>query len=296
MKIPSLFPVVCLLWAGAAAAAAEPAPTLNLWPGPAPGEAGGRGPERVRLFTSPQPKKQVSNVSVPGLEIYRPVREKDTGTAIIVCPGGGFNVLEMDYEGEDCAAWLSSIGVTGIVLKYRLPPHSDLPNYFAGLQDAQRALRLVRSKAAAWGLDPHRIGILGFSAGGQLAALAATTFDEPSYPAGDAVDQVSCRPDFAVDVYPGGLARNGRLIPELRVGPDTPPTFIAIADRDATEGSALLYLALKRAGVSAELHIYSDGAHGFGVRAGTEPHTTWTARLTDWMTQRGLLRPAAPAT
>jgi len=275
--------------------AAEPALTLNVWPGQAPGETGQRGPEKVKLYPPPRVKKEVTNVSIPTLEVFRPAKDKDTGTAIIICPGGGFTVLMMDYEGEDCAVWLSRIGITGIVLKYRIPPRPDAPRYLAALQDAQRALSLVRSKAPEWGLDFRRIGILGFSAGGEVAALAETRFDARSYAATDAVDQISCRPDFAICVYPGGLVKGGQLIPDVRVTPNTPPTFIAIADQDASEGSALLYLALKRAGVSAELHIYSDGAHGFGMRPGTEPHFTWTARLADWMNFHGLLQPSVPA-
>lgn len=286
--------VASLLMTGLAAMAAKPALTLNVWPDKAPGETGQMGEEKVEIFTPPAlPKKQVSNVSRPVLEVFRPSREKDTGAAVIICPGGGFNVLMMDYEGEDCAVWLNTLGVTGIVLKYRVPSRPNQPRYFAALQDTQRALSLVRSKAAAWGLDPQRIGVLGFSAGGVASTMASTNFDQRSYDAVDEADKISCRPDFAVAVYPGGMTQEGKLIPEVHVSKDTPPTFLTIAHNDATENSVQLYLALKRAGVSAEMHIYADGAHGFGMRPSSEPHATWTTRLAEWMNARGLLKPGA---
>jgi acetyl esterase/lipase len=273
--------------------AAEPALTLNVWPDQAPGEKGALAAEKTEFFKGPLPKKQVSNVSKPMLEVFRPAKGQANGTAVVICPGGGFNVLMMDYEGEDCATWLNTLGVTTIVLKYRVPVRPGGPRYLAALQDTQRALSLVRSKAAEWGLDPKRIGILGFSAGGEAAALLATGHDKLSYPAVDAVDQVNSRPDFFLAVYPGGLAENGSLLADVHVTKDTPPTFITVANNDpASEGSVLLYQALKKAGVSAELHIYADGVHGFGMRPSPEPHATWTARLADWLKQQGLLKPA----
>lgn len=290
MKNPTLVIATCLL-IGLPAMAAEPTLILNVWPDKAPGETGRMGDEKVELFTAPPlPKKQVSNVSHPVLEVFRPAKEKDNGAAIVICPGGGFNVLMMDYEGEDCAVWLNTLGVTGIVLKYRVPSRPNQPRYLAAWQDTQRALSLVRSKAAEWGLDAKRIGVLGFSAGAVASTFASTNFDQRSYEAVDDVDQVSSRPDFAVTVYPGSLTQNGKLIPEVHVGKDTPPTFITIANNDATENSVLLYLALKRAGVPAEMHIYADGVHGFGMRPSPEPHATWIARLADWMNTRGLLK------
>ena len=271
--------------------AAEPALTLNVWPGQAPGEKGGIAEEKTEFFKGALPKKQVSNVSKPTLEVFLPPKGQANGTAVVICPGGGFNVLMMDYEGEDCATWLNTLGVTTIVLKYRVPVRPGGPRYLPALQDTQRALSIVRSKASEWGLDPKRIGILGFSAGGEAAALLATSSDKLSYPAIDAVDQVNSRPDFFLAVYPGGLMENGSLLADVHVTKDTPPTFITVANNDpASEGSVLLYQALKKAGVSAELHIYADGVHGFGMRPSPEPHATWTARLADWMKQQGLLK------
>ncbi len=294
-KIPVLMIVWCLL-AGWTARAAEPALTLNLWPDKAPGETGQLAEEKVEFFKGALPKKQISNVSRPTLEIFRPVKGKENGAAVVICPGGGFTVLMMDYEGEDCAVWLNTLGVTTIVVKYRVPIRANGPRYLAALQDTQRALSLVRSKAVEWGLDPKRIGVLGFSAGGEASTVASTNYDKPSYPAVDEVDKVSSRPDFAIAIYPGGLVENGQLIADVRVTKETPPMFITVANNDpAAEGSAELYLALKRAGVSVELHIYADGVHGFGMRPSPEPHATWTARLADWLNAQGLLKPAAAA-
>lgn len=285
----------CLATAGTALAA-EPALTLDVWPGKAPGETGQVAGEKVEFFKGALPKKQISNVSRPVLEVFRPAKGGENGAAVVICPGGGFNVLMMDYEGEDCAVWLNTLGVTSIVLKYRVPSRPNAPRYFAALQDTQRALSLVRSKAAEWGLDPKRIGVLGFSAGGEASTVASTSYDKPSYPAVDEVDRVSSRPDFAVAVYPGGLVENGQLIADVRATKDTPPTFITVANNDeAAEGSVQLYLALKRAGAPAELHIYADGVHGFGMRPSPEPHATWIARLADWMKAQGILRPGAAA-
>jgi acetyl esterase/lipase len=291
-----LLVVIGALWGSPClvrAAAAEPSAVINVWPGRPPGETNQLGAERVRVSTSPLPKKEVFNVSTPQLEVFRPAPDKNTGTAIIVCPGGGFSELMMDYEGEDCAAWLNTIGVTGIVLKYRVPQRPGQPRYWAALQDAQRAISLVRSKAGDWDIAQDRIGMLGFSAGGIMAAAAECNFDKRRYAATDDVDKVSCRPDFAVLVYPGTMLQDGQLAPDFQVSKDAPPTFITLAHGDITENSVLFYLSLKKAGVPAELHIYADGAHGFGMRPGDEPHVTWTARLHDWLNYRGLLRSQA---
>jgi acetyl esterase/lipase len=290
MKTP-LPNIAAYLMLSLSALAAEPTLTLNVWPDQAPGETGQLAPEKTELFTTPLPKKQTTNVSRPTLEVFRPAREKTNGAAIVICPGGGFNVLMMDYEGEDCAVWLNTLGVTGIVLKYRVPARPNQPGYLAAFQDTQRALSVVRAKAMEWGLDPKRIGVMGFSAGAVASTLASTNFVQRSYEAVDAMDKVSSRPDFAVCVYPGGMTQDGKPIPEMHVSKDTPPTFITIAHNDSTENSVLFYLALKRAGVSAELHIYADGEHGFGMRPSSEPHATWIARLADWMNARGLMTP-----
>jgi acetyl esterase/lipase len=239
-------------------------------------------------------------VSKPTLTICRPEATKNTGVAVLVFPGGGYNGLAWDHEGEQVARWLNSIGVTAVVLKYRVPRREGTPKDkppIQALMDAQRAISLVRSKVADWGVDPKRIGVLGFSAGGHLAAWAATNFDKRAYNLVDASDQASCRPDFAVVIYPGGVVKRGtaELSPEIRVTPQTPPCFFAQAhdDRVNAENSVAMYLALKRAGVSAELHIYASGGHGFGMRPTGKPVATWPDLCRDWMQSRGLLgRPA----
>jgi len=177
--------------------------TLDVWPGKAPGETGAIGEEKVLADKPGQRTVRVTNVSRPTLTVFRPDKAKDTGAAVLVAPGGGYSILAWDLEGEEVDAWFNSLGVTGIVLKYRVPKRPDQPRHVPPLQDAQRAMSLVRSKAGEWGIDPKRIGMLGFSAGGHLTAAAATNFDKRAYEFLDDVDKVSCRPDFAVMIYPG---------------------------------------------------------------------------------------------
>lgn len=279
---------------------------VEIWPGKAPDESGTIGPERTRM--SPQSKRQrvevtestrlITDVSKPTITIYRPAREQETGTAMIICPGGGYWNLYWELEGEEVAAWLNSIGVTGIILKYRVPRRPDEPRDEPArrpLQDAQRAVSLVRSRAGQWGIHPERIGIVGFSAGGHLAIATATTFDKRSYEPVDDLDKISCRPDFAIPVYSGYLKAKDKdeLAPGLRIPPGTPPVFLVHGGDDIVsppEHSVLMYLALKRAGVPADLHIYSGTAHDFGVRINERPHSKWTARCAEWLRERGFLR------
>lgn len=269
--------------------AAEAAQTLNVWPGKPPGESSQIGKEEWQ-------GKKVTNVTEPTLAIFRPARDKDTGLAVIVCPGGGYKQLMMSYEGEDVAQWLTTLGVSGIVLKYRVPAPPEVPHHLPALQDAQRSISLVRSKAAEWGINPDKIGILGFSAGGHLTVAACTNFDKRAYEPIDAVDQVSCRPDFGVAIYPGGIITKGtagELAPEIRISKETPPIFIAQAGDDpGSDNSVYLYLALKRAGVPAELHMYTKGGHGFGIKQTGKPSATWTDRCVEWMRSQGIMPPA----
>lgn len=273
------------------AAAAEPEAVLDLWHGKAPGQ---HEELKERLLTDPKgkaPFARLTDVSHPTLSIYRPAPAGATGTAIVVCPGGAYQILAIEHEGTEVAAWLNSIGVTAIVLKYRVPARKDQPRYLAPLQDAQRAVSLVRAQAAQWKLDPQRIGILGFSAGGHLAAAAATNFDRRQYPAVDEVDRTSCRPDFAVLVYPAYLVEEERLAPEIRVTPQTPPVFFAHAadDRISPENSIRMFLALKQVGVPAELHVFASGGHGFGLRPSAHTSAGWPRLCEAWMRSRGLL-------
>lgn len=289
----------CLLLVLATPAfAADPALVMNLWPGKPPGD----GPAVVAdEKLNPNTKALTGTVAVPTLAVYRPAKELDTGVAIIVAPGGGFTQLSMGHEGEDVATWLQSIGITGIVLKYRIPNREGMPRYMAGFQDGQRAMSVVRSKAAEWNIDPKRIGMLGFSAGGQVAADVQTNFDKRVYEPVDEMDKADTRPDFVVLIYPGGIVKRNSEVPALtddvKVTKDTPQTFIAIAtdDRNGSENAVYMYLALKKAGVNAELHVYSEGGHGFGIRPGAAPHTTWPARVQDWLKARKIIT-QAPST
>jgi acetyl esterase/lipase len=267
--------------------------SLRIWPGKAPGEKGDIGPEKVEPAPPNEirPITRLANVSDPTITVHRPPKETANGTAVVICPGGGYYILATDLEGDEVADWLNSIGVTGIVLKYRVPARKDQPKHLAPLQDAQRALSLVRSRAAQWEINPARIGILGFSAGGHLAAAASTNFDRRQYEPIDGVDAISCRPDFAVLVYPAYLTAGDHLSPEIRVDEKTPPTFFVHAADDgiSAENSIAMFMALRRAKVSAEVHVYAGGGHGFGLRPTKNPCCTWPNRCQEWMKSRGLL-------
>ena len=268
--------------------------TLNVWPGKAPGETVALPKEEYMPAQPGQREvKRLTNVSEPTITVYPAPKDKANGAAVVICPGGGYRILAMDLEGEEVAQWLNSIGVTGIVLKYRVPDRKEQPKRLAPLQDAQRAFSLTRNKAKEWGIDPNRIGILGFSAGGHLSANVCSNFDKRSYDTIDDVDKVSCRPDFAVLIYPAYLFEKGQLTEGLSVKADTPPTFLAHAWNDGVtpENSAEWFLALKRAKVPAEIHIYSTGGHGFGLRPSDDACSTWPKRCEEWLNAQGWLKP-----
>jgi acetyl esterase/lipase len=243
----------------------------------------------------------VTNVTRPTVTICRPAKGQDTGTAVLICPGGGYWNLYWQLEGEEVAAWLNSLGVTGIILKYRVPRRPGEPTGEPArrpLQDAQRAVSLVRSNAKAWGISPDRIGVIGFSAGGHLAIATATGFEKRTYEPIDDIDKAGSRPDFAILAYAGYLKAKDRdeLAPGLRVPPGTPPVFLAHGGDDIIsppDHSLVLYRALKRAGVPAELHIYAATAHDFGVRPSGRPCSAWTRTCADWLRHQGFLPPAA---
>ncbi|HEY7156317.1 MAG TPA: alpha/beta hydrolase [Gemmataceae bacterium] len=286
--LPMRSTLICLVFLAGFGRAADKPLVLDVWPGKPPGEAGSVGEETI---TGQKGGRSLTNVSKPTLTVYRPAKDKDTGVAVVVAPGGGYRALAWDHEGEDVAAWLNSIGVTGVLLKYRVPRRDDHPK--GPLSDAQRALSLVRGKAKEWGIDAKKIGMLGFSAGGHLTALTATNFDRRAYEPVDEADKESCRPDFAVIVYPGGVVRRGseEMDPAIRVSKETPPAFITQASDDhvGVENSVILYLALKKAGVPAEMHLYAAGGHGYGLRPNKRPASAWTKRCEEWLRSRGVL-------
>lgn len=270
---------------------------VKLWPKGTPGEVVSPKPEET--FDG----KRVRYVSEPTLTVYLPSKEQNTGVAVIICPGGGYGIEAMDHEGYDVADFLQSHGIAGIVLKYRLPyGHSELP-----LQDAQQAMRLVRFHAEEWQIDPTKVGIAGFSAGGHLASTLSTHFDSGKKDAVDPIDRISSRPDFSILLYPvvtfkeewGHMGSRENLIGktndwkiierfcnELQVTNQTPPAFIALADDDTAvkpRNSIEYYLALKREGIPAELHIFKEGGHGFGMHKTGKAHDQWPLMVVEWM-------------
>ena len=298
-----IFPVWLIV--GTAAFAIEPL-VVDLWPGKPPEETGDVGAEKVRLSPKLESKqvevteqtRLITNVSKPTITIHPPPTGSNTGTAMLIFPGGGYWDLYWELEGEEVAAWLNSIGITGVILKYRVPRRPGEPKDEPArrpLQDAQRAISLVRSKAADWGIDSERIGVIGFSAGGHLAIATATHFDNRTYEPVDEVDKISCRPNFAIPVYSGYLKAKDKeeLAPAIRIPAGTPPIFLVHGGDDLIsppENSVLMYLALKRASIPAELHIYSRTAHDFGVRSNDRPYSQWTASCVQWLRDQQLLK------
>lgn len=288
--------VLCFLFFASPLVAAEKPLVVDVWPGkPAGDDAAKIGEEKFIEIKSAPNVKWLTNVTKPTLTIFKPAKDKDTGVAVLICPGGGYHNLAWDLEGEDVAAWLNSIGVTGIVLKYRCPrrPGDVKGEPPAGpLKDAQRAVSLVRSKAKDWGIDPKKIGMIGFSAGGHLVGSTATNFEKRTYDTIDDIDKVSCRPDFGIMAYSGYFKVKDGLSPTVKAPADAPPLFFVHATDDKVsdvEHSVEFYLALKRAKLDAEMHIYATGGHGFGVKQ-EGPTASWPKACTEWMQQKGVLK------
>jgi acetyl esterase/lipase len=272
---------------------------VPIWPKAAPGEP---GPESREHDTTSSKDALVAgkrvirltDVTRPAITVYHPAGEANTGTAIVVFPGGGYKILAMDLEGTEVCDWLSAQGVTCVLLKYRVPPAPGTLRYTAPLQDAQRTVGLVRSHAKDWHLNPQRIGVLGFSAGGHLAAVLSNNFEKRTYASVDNADSTSCRPDFAMLIYPAYLTEKDggdKLASELPVTARTPPTFLVQTEDDPVkvENSLVYYAALKRAGVPAEMHLYSKGGHGYGLRKASDAVTGWPQLATEWLRSFGLL-------
>ena len=307
---------------------------IPIWPTATPDPQPARGPETVSIdpksLIAGRTITAVSNVTTPTMTVYAP-KGKNTGAAVVVFPGGGYQILAIDLEGTEVCDWLTPQGITCVLLKYRVtdvgpyPKSGPYPESPMALEDAQRALRLVRFHAAEWHIDPHKIGVLGFSAGGHLTVATSVYFDERIYPAVDAADKVSCRPDFAVAIYPGHLSRTAAeydaglgtkkfalpqpdplsmadedlgLNPDIHVTAQTPPTFLLQAEDDHVDSvfdSLSYYIALKKAGVPAEMHLYAQGNHAFGLRHTRLPITAWPQLVETWLGTIGMSSELPPA-
>jgi acetyl esterase/lipase len=274
---------------------------IPIWPATAPDPQPPPGPEYIKTapnLVGGKPWLAVSNVSQPTMTVYSPPMEKNTGVAVVVFPGGGYQCLAIDLEGTEICDWLTSRGITAVLLKYRVPIKrvGRYGESLQALQDAQRTLGLVRSRAAEWYIDPHKIGVIGFSAGGHMVTAASTHYDKRLYPAVDAADKVSCRPDFAIALYPGHLWWEDdedpkdddilELNPNVPVTSNTPPTFILQATDDPVDdvnNSLVYYLALKKANVPVEMHLYGQGGHAYGLRRTKFAVTEWPALVEKWL-------------
>jgi acetyl esterase/lipase len=273
---------------------------IHLWPGKPPDAKGNPAPERDTTKAEDRkvagkPVIRLTDVSNPTLTIFRPPASRNTGAAVLVCPGGAYRILAMDLEGTEVCRWLNSIGVTAGLLKYRVPKQEGDDAHTLPLQDAQRALSLMRQRAGGWGLDPHRIGVIGFSAGGHLSASLCNNFSQHKYVPVDSADSESCRPNFALLIYPAYLLvskGSHDLAPEMAIASNTPPTFITMTMDDPlqAEGAIDYTRALDKAKVSAELHLFPEGGHGYGLRTDPKfPVTSWPKLATEWLRSRGLL-------
>jgi acetyl esterase/lipase len=284
---------------------------IPLWPATPPDSQPLPGPEKMTVghdhLIGGKTATAVTNVAVPTMTVYAPAG-RNSGAAVLVLPGGGFEILAIDLEGTEVCDWLVSRSITCVLLKYRVPSHPyhwqtntrphNLEVPVESLEDTQRAMRLVRSHAAEWHLDPHRLGVLGFSAGGYLVAQISTNFAKPLYAPIDAADSLSSRPDFAVAVYPGHLAtRDNQLNADVPVSSRTPPTFIVQAEDDHVDGveqALVYYRALKDADVPVEMHLYAKGGHAFGLRPTRQPITHWPQLVEAWLRDIGMTQPGAP--
>ena len=278
-------------------------PTIQLWPGKVPGEPEKTAePMKAESVTGADPKSvlRIHDVSRPTITVCRPKNVPANGAAVLVCPGGGYGILAARKEGAEIVQWLNKLGVTGILLKYRVPRRSkdNSLKHVQALMDAQRAMGIVRLHAKDWGVDPNRVGILGFSAGGHLSATMCNNYDKRTYEPIDAADKLSCKPNFAVLIYPAYLIEGhgyndiDKLDPLQhadKMSPKrTPPTFIAASESDGWTGSGIGYfIALAKAKVPAALHVYPGGRHGTGMQV--YPLSRWGNEAADWMRDLGVI-------
>ena len=297
-KLTSTVYLIAALFACSGAIASPPI-VFDLWPGKPPGDLPVRGEEKTFIRTSTLYGTDVivTNVTKPTLTVYTPPRGNNTGTAVVVCPGGGYWDLYWEGEGEQVASWLNSQGITAVILKYRVPRppnvlEADVP--IGPQMDAQRAVSTVRSRAAEWGVNPKKIGIIGFSVGGHLALATSTNFAKRTYEHIDAIDDVSSRPDFAILCYSGFLKNKEKdeILPGLTIPQDSPPVFLVHSTDDTmspSDHSVIMYLALKRARVPVELHIFAKGEHDFGVRQDGRLPSSWPQLCINWLHAFGFL-------
>lgn len=278
---------------------------IPIWPGAAPDAEAVPGPENLATTTklvAGRPAVLVNNVAQPTMTVYAP-EQANTGVAVVVFPGGGYNCLAIDLEGTEICDWLTSRGMTAVLLKYRVPTlnFEGYRESRQALQDAQRTLGLVRYHAAKWHIDPQKIGVIGFSAGGHLVAAVSTRYEKRLYPAVDAADEESCRPDFAIALYPGHLWHPDKgpgLNPNVPVTRHTPPTLIVQAEDDPVdpvENSLVYFTALKNADVPVEMHLYPHGGHAFGLRRTEQPITRWPELAETWLQTMGMTSAARPS-
>jgi len=275
---------------------------VPIWPGAVPGAMPNPKPESVGPPEGREWWPRANDVSRPTMTVYA-AKGRNTAVAVVVFPGGGYQFLAMDLEGTEICDWLTSRGITCVLLKHRVPDsgptmkngHGYYPKVQTALQDAQRTLGLVRQHAAEWHVDPHKVGVIGFSAGGHLAAAVSTHFAQRTYPPVDAADELSCRPDFAIVLYPGHLWTPGTdlsLRPDIRVRADTPPTFLLHAEDDHVDDvrhSLAYYVALQKAGVPTEMHLYAQGGHAFGLRTSKLPIAQWPRLVETWLGTLGMI-------
>ena len=299
MKKHTLLLCSCLLISTQILSYGNPLDPLPVWPKGAPEDITLDEPEKDR--TTPEDNlvdgryvARIGNITEPTLTFYPAPASKNTGTTVLVCPGGGYWIVAYDLEGIEVCQWLNSIGVNAALLKYRVPRREGREKHEAALEDAARSMQIIRSHAREWNLDPNKVGVLGFSAGGHLSATLSNTASMPMIEGYDSMEGVRVRPDFTVLIYPAYLVikeENDAISPEVQPTKDTPPTFISISMDDPVrvEGAIRYALELKTHGVPAELHIYPEGGHGYGLRRTQNPVTTWPDRVEDWMRFSGLL-------
>lgn len=291
-----LFALLLVMDSGRSQVFADKPQLIEIWPSGLPADAVKIDEATIAKLQSELTEERIKYVDVPTLTLYQAPQETANGCAVVICPGGAYNILAWPKEGIEVAQWFNSIGVTAFVLKYRVPRRNPDKIHWEPMQDVQRAIRVVRHQADKWKIDPSRIGTLGFSAGGHLTVMSGVQFNTKSYDRVDEADDLSCRPDFICPIYAAYLADDykdnvAQLGSLVTVTKETPPTFMAVTWDDSMRGaqSALLFARLREHGVPAELHAYSRGGHGYGIRASDNPVSSWHHRLGDWLKVSGLL-------